>query len=88
MSLEKHIPATDGFEPGLPALFGATLKEARREADLTQTAVAESARLTRQYVAKIERAPINAPLVTMAAVARVPAMEAGDMLQLQVPPKK
>ena len=88
MSLEQHIPATDGFEPGLQALFGARLKEARRQTDLTQSALAESAGLMRQYVAKIERAPINVALATMAAVARIQSVAVGGMLQLQVPSKK
>ena len=77
MSLEQHIPATDGFEPSLQSLFGTRLKQARREADLPQTALAESAGLRRQYVAKIERGPINAASATMAAVTRIQSMAVG-----------
>jgi hypothetical protein len=88
VSLEQHIPAADGFEPGPQALFGARVKEARRQTDLTQTALAESAVLRRQYVAKIVRAPINVALATMAAVTRIQSMAVGGMLHLQVPPKK
>ena len=80
MSLEQHIPATDGFEPGLPALFGLKLTEARREANLTPSARAESAELMVHYVAKIVHDPINPALATMAAVTRVQSMA--------VPPKK
>jgi DNA-binding XRE family transcriptional regulator len=88
MSLRQHILAINGFGPGLQALFGARLKEARRQTDLTQSALAESAGLMRQYVAKIERAPINAALATMVAVTRIQSMAVGGMLQLQDPPKK
>jgi DNA-binding XRE family transcriptional regulator len=87
-SLKQHILAMNGFGHGLQAVFGARLKEARREADLTQTALAESAGLRRQYVAEIERAPINAALATIAPVTRIQSMAVGGMLQLQVPPKK
>ena len=88
MSLEQHIPATEEFAPVLQSLFGTGLKQARRQTDLTQTALAESAGLRRQYVAKIERAPINAALATMAAVTRIQSVAVGGMLQLQVPPEK
>jgi DNA-binding XRE family transcriptional regulator len=80
VSPKQHILATDGFEPGLPALFGLKLKEARREASLTPSARAESAELMRHYVAKIVHDPINPALATMASVARVQSMA--------VPPKK
>jgi DNA-binding XRE family transcriptional regulator len=87
MSLEQHISAIDGFEPGLQALFGSRLKETRRQTDLTQTALAESAGLRRQYAAKIKRAAINAALATMAAVTRIQSVAVGGMLQIQVPQK-
>jgi DNA-binding XRE family transcriptional regulator len=87
MSLRQHILAINGSGPGLQALFGARLKEARRQTDLTQSALAESAGLM-QYVAKIERAPINAALATMVAATRIQSMAVGGMLQLQDPPKK
>jgi len=61
MSLEQHIPATDGFELDLQALFGARLKEARRQTDPTQTALAASTGLMRQYVTKFGR-PQSVPL--------------------------
>ena len=80
MSLEQHIAATDGFEPGLPAVFGLKLKKARREANLTPNARAESAELMRHYVAKIVHGRISPALTTMAAVTRVQSMA--------VPPKK
>ena len=59
----------------------------RRGADLTRTALAESAGW-RQYVAKIDRAPINAALATMATITRIQSMAVGGMLQSQDPPKK
>jgi transcriptional regulator with XRE-family HTH domain len=61
---------------------------ARHKAKLTQAALAESAGLTQQYVAKIEAGQINPTLATMAAVARVLDMEIGDMLRLAGPPTK
>jgi hypothetical protein len=80
MSLQQHIAATDGFKPGLPSLFGARVKEARREANLTPSARAKSAVVMRHYVAKIEYDPNNPALATMAAVTCVQSMA--------VPPKK
>jgi DNA-binding XRE family transcriptional regulator len=87
MSPKQHILAINGFEPGRQALFGTRLKEARHQTDPTQTVLAESAVLMRQYVAKIERAPINPALATMAAVTRIQTVAGGGMLQLQVPQK-
>jgi DNA-binding XRE family transcriptional regulator len=87
MSPKQHILAINGFESGLQALFGTRLQEARRQTDPTQTALAASARLTRHYVTKIERAPISAALATIVAVTRIQTVAVGGMLQLQVPQK-
>jgi hypothetical protein len=88
MSPKQYILTINGFEPGLLALFCTRSKEARRQTDLTQSALAESAVLRRQYIAKIVRAPINVALATMAAVTPIQSTAVGGMLQLQVPPKK
>lgn len=79
---------TDGSRPHLQTRFGERLREARQKAKLTQAALAESAGLTQQYVAKIETGRINPTLATMAAVARVLGTEIGDMLRLAGPPTK
>jgi transcriptional regulator with XRE-family HTH domain len=78
----------DGSRPDLQTRFGERLREARQKAKLTQAALAESAGLTQQYVAKIEAGQINPTLATMAAVARVLGTEIGDMLCLAGPPTK
>jgi DNA-binding XRE family transcriptional regulator len=88
MSLEQHIPTTEEFAPILQSLFGTGLKQARREANLPQTALAESAGLRRQYVAKIERGPINAASATMAAVTRIQSMAVGGCAHYRAHQKK
>jgi transcriptional regulator with XRE-family HTH domain len=65
----------------LQARFGKILREARRNAGLTQSALADMAGLTQQYVAKIEAGQINPTLATMASVAGVLDLDVGDMLR-------
>jgi len=88
MSLKQHAPATAALGSVRQTLFGARLKEPRRETDLTHSALAESPRVTRRYVAKIERASVKPALVAIAAVTRVQSMVVADMLQLSAPPEK
>jgi transcriptional regulator with XRE-family HTH domain len=91
MSSERDVTQTsqiDGSRPDLQTRFGEKLREARHKAKLTQAALAESAGLTQQYVAKIEAGQINPTFATMAAVARVLGTEIGDMLRLASPPTK
>ena len=91
MSSERDVTQSshaDGTRPDLQTRFGERLREARHKAKLTQAALAESAGLTQQYVAKIEAGQINPTLATMAAVARVLGTEIGDMLSLAGLPTK
>jgi transcriptional regulator with XRE-family HTH domain len=91
MSSERDVTQPsqiDGSRPDLQTRFGERLREARHKAKLTQAALAESAGLTQQYVAKIEAGQINPTFATMAAVARVLGTEIGDMLRLASPPTK
>jgi transcriptional regulator with XRE-family HTH domain len=91
MSSERDVTQpslADGARPDLQTRFGERLREARHKAKLTQAALADSAGLTQQYVAKIEAAQINPTLATMAAIARVLGTEIGDMLRLAGPPTK
>jgi transcriptional regulator with XRE-family HTH domain len=60
--------------------FDETLREARRRAGLTQTALAVLAGLTQQYVARIEAGQINPTLATIAVIARALGMSMSDLL--------
>jgi transcriptional regulator with XRE-family HTH domain len=60
--------------------LGETLRAARRDAGLTQAALAAQAGLTQQYVARIEAGQINPTLVTIAAIARALGTNMSDLL--------
>ena len=78
---DRGGPARPGPAPSEPRIrFGETLREARRRAGLTQTALAVLAGLTQQYVARIEAGQINPTLATIAAIARALGMSMSDLL--------
>ena len=81
MTADGGAQARPTPEPDEPRTrFGETLRAARRDAGLTQAALAVRAGLSQQYVARIEAGQINPTLVTIAAIARALGTDMGDLL--------
>jgi transcriptional regulator with XRE-family HTH domain len=81
MAAERDIPARTARDAEEPRTrFGETPRAARRDAGLTQAALAAHAGLTQQYVARIEAGQINPTLVTIAAIARALGASMSDLL--------
>lgn len=81
MTTEREAPeGASRQQPGLQAHFGTTLRKARGEAGLTQTALADLAGMSQQYIAKIEAGQINPTLATMEAIAMALHLDVGNML--------
>jgi predicted transcriptional regulator len=81
MAAERAAPeCASKQQPGLRVHFGTTLRRARGEAGLTQTALADLAGTSQQYIAKIEAGQINPTLATMESIALALHLDVGNML--------
>lgn len=62
-------------------VFARRLREARREASLTQARLAQLAGLDRTYISHLERGLANPSLVKMSQLARIVGKSVADLLR-------
>ena len=76
----KSPPSVDS-EPFELQVFARRLREARKEAGLSQVRLSELAGLDRSYISDLERGSANPSLLKMAQLARILGKSVADLLR-------
>lgn len=74
-------PSSADSEPFELQIFARRLREARKEARLSQVRLSELAGLDRSYISDLERGTANPSLLKMAQLARILGKSVADLLR-------